>query len=517
MLVGGINPCTRGQHHQSPTERASESRTLWKQEMATIGSKVLVRFFNCFPLPLSSYIVKEAIQMRLYAHTTQSSTSTRLCTNCKRNVPLDFLLQFQSCKHTFCEPCFWDDILCRIDGRKSNEDVVDCPRCKWENASVSSSLSMMDVQMDELTPGERRQESYRRYELLPVSRQALKSKKETKKKVIVSSSWYAAIVPSLGMTREVRKDKFFSYVERNAIHYVRGCLVAGVDIEWRNEYGQTALYISVWRGYQEVTKLLLEHGANISIVANGGSSIATIAEAKGDVGTMEVWQGSRSAEGLLPWQEQVLPSWLDSTAAKQKMETKMFSTTLIPTSSDHPGAGSFMIDNAFSSDQVDCMLGLCRSLPLDTSQKKKKSTPCSERCYFCDAEGYVRSLIEKSIRLVNLVDTDDAVVVFPYMRFLLYNESGATLAPHVDLCRVDHSTGLRSTHTFIVYLTSNGNSGETALLGDVSGEGRDETLAQVIPSRGRILLFPHACPHEGKEVVDVPKIILRGEVLLSIM
>jgi hypothetical protein len=30
-----------------------------------------------------------------------------------------------------------------------------------------------------------------------------------------------------------------------------------------------------------------------------------------------------------------------------------------------------------------------------------------------------------------------------------------------------------------------------------------------------MLVYPHACPHEGNEVVDVPKIILRGEVMLS--
>ena len=32
------------------------------------------------------------------------------------------------------------------------------------------------------------------------------------------------------------------------------------------------------------------------------------------------------------------------------------------------------------------------------------------------------------------------------------------------------------------------------------------------PKRGRLLIFPHACPHAGLAVVDVPKIVVRGEL-----
>ena len=31
------------------------------------------------------------------------------------------------------------------------------------------------------------------------------------------------------------------------------------------------------------------------------------------------------------------------------------------------------------------------------------------------------------------------------------------------------------------------------------------------PRRGRVLVFPHDCPHAGRPVVDVPKLLLRGE------
>ena len=104
------------------------------------------------------------------------------------------------------------------------------------------------------------------------------------------------------------------------------------------------------------------------------------------------------------------------------------------------------------------------------------------------------------------------------------------MAPHVDLSRVDpFCVGRRSTHTFLLYLTDCAAGGETALLrrlprnddgGNGGGQGGgdndqndgDNLLAAVAPRRGRLLLFPHACPHEGRPVVDVPKVFLRGEL-----
>ena len=41
--------------------------------------------------------------------------------------------------------------------------------------------------------------------------------------------------------------------------------------------------------------------------------------------------------------------------------------------------------------------------------------------------------------------------VFQNIRFLHYERAGSVLPPHVDLCRVDEASGLRSTHTFILY------------------------------------------------------------------
>eukprot|EP00553_Chaetoceros_curvisetus_P005710 CAMPEP_0204633294 /NCGR_PEP_ID=MMETSP0717-20131115/26853_1 /ASSEMBLY_ACC=CAM_ASM_000666 /TAXON_ID=230516 /ORGANISM="Chaetoceros curvisetus" /LENGTH=131 /DNA_ID=CAMNT_0051651411 /DNA_START=300 /DNA_END=692 /DNA_ORIENTATION=- len=109
------------------------------------------------------------------------------------------------------------------------------------------------------------------------------------------------------------------------------------------------------------------------------------------------------------------------------------------------------------------------------------------------------------------------VTMFQQMRFLNYLTPGSALLPHIDLAKVDPFSGCgrRSTHTFIMYISDCELGGETALLQELSPDGpfaKHEVLALTTPVRGRMLIFPHACPHEGKEVVSVPKVLLRGEL-----
>ena len=106
------------------------------------------------------------------------------------------------------------------------------------------------------------------------------------------------------------------------------------------------------------------------------------------------------------------------------------------------------------------------------------------------------------------------VVVLPQMRFLNYEDSGGSLAPHIDLSRVDEK-GRRSTHTFLLYLTTCEHGGETALLQSVNQQQNDGVLAVVQPVEARLLVFPHICPHEGRVTQNVPKILVRGELFFD--
>ena len=67
--------------------------------------------------------------------------------------------------------------------------------------------------------------------------------------------------------------------------------------------------------------------------------------------------------------------------------------------------------------------------------------------------------------------------------------------------------------TFILYLTDCSAGGETVLLDQLVQPSA--VLATVTPRRGRLLVFPHACPHKALPVVahGLPKILLRGEML----
>ena len=101
-----------------------------------------------------------------------------------------------------------------------------------------------------------------------------------------------------------------------------------------------------------------------------------------------------------------------------------------------------------------------------------------------------------------------------HMRFLEYAEAGGGLPPHTDLSRTRRSDGKTSRCTFLLYLTDCEVGGKTVLLERVQPQPC-RVLAAVTPKRGRLLLFPHACPHRADEVVEegLPKLLLRGEII----
>jgi len=147
-----------------------------------------------------------------------------------------------------------------------------------------------------------------------------------------------------------------------------------------------------------------------------------------------------------------------------------------------------------------------------TSDKKKVNVLCSSRFYFCDSNNLITHLLETVI-VQKHFNQSRKVKILPHMRFLYYEHMGSSLAPHVDLCRVDEETEERSTHTFILYLSSCLKGGETVLLKSLIST--KEPLAIISPECGRLLLFPHMSPHMGNIVEDVPKLLLRGEAIIQ--
>ena len=246
-----------------------------------------------------------------------------------------------------------------------------------------------------------------------------------------------------------------------------------------------------------------------------------------------------------------------------------------------------------------------------TAEKDKDQAACSDRALFADTTGSHAVRILSEVLRHYRHQVPNAVVpcrsVLPAMRFLRYQEDGGSSPPHVDLTKTAGTRSYpwhgeessepkvdaivadvekeswereegegegegegeeekeggavqvplqRSSHTFILYLTTCAEGGETALLRQVPSRfvakkvrgqtGKEEeagvateeegqegakagvetdevydevanTIVAVQPIRGRLLFFPHNHPHEGRPVV-VPvgsgkqKLLLRGEM-----
>lgn len=208
-------------------------------------------------------------------------------------------------------------------------------------------------------------------------------------------------------------------------------------------------------------------------------------------------------------------------------------SVLIDSSKDHPGAGSYIVDNALTEEELCYLDSLWKSLPIEEAcdevdEQYTGAILRPSRRYFCDAEEEIQHMLKGCVSAARKVSikecnsesssaANSTIVkgsppsVFKHIRFLTYERPGGVLPPHVDLCRVDDASGVRSTHTFILYLTDCGHGEGTALLKSLKNP---QVIAVAQPKRGRAIIFPHSCPHSGLEVSVVPKVLLRGEVIL---
>jgi hypothetical protein len=169
---------------------------------------------------------------------------------------------------------------------------------------------------------------------------------------------------------------------------------------------------------------------------------------------------------------------------------------------------AWVIDQAISESKLQFIDNFRESLTLDSKR------PTVDRRFFADdasTRPFARALEEA---LSRAIDKKIYVHVFRYQRFLEYRKEGSSLDPHTDGTKVCDDTKRTSTHTLLLYLSDCNEGGETLLLRQCSWDA--PILYATKPKRGRILLFPHASPHAGNLVKDVPKICLRAEVSLNL-
>ena len=187
---------------------------------------------------------------------------------------------------------------------------------------------------------------------------------------------------------------------------------------------------------------------------------------------------------------------------------------------------------------IDALVALHKRIPIAPLCKSSSSS----RSYYCDVCEFIRAKLSKicEYEKVGIAEAH----FFPFMRFLNYEDEGGGLAAHIDLSRTlpkdqvvlrsekaNRQTSVSdvlatSSHTFLFYLTDCRQGGETVLLRSMktavlaSGQSTytgppENVVVSVGPVRGRLFMFPHACPHAGLLVSCTPKLLLRGEVLLQ--
>jgi len=444
--------------------------------------------------------------------------------------------------------------------------------CRSDGRVVHDSNLPQESRTAAMTPMERFCVSLEKFQALPPTKDqhvvdSSNSEYETdiskamiqysKRKNKIDTSWSSSLIRYIGRTQETRNVAFFHFVARGAIHYVKGILEAGVYVDAVNEYNQTNLYIASWYGHTTIVKMLLHYGADPNILPHGATSkffrstALSVAKAHNhqeiveilSVAAVTIFSSNNDQTLPLDAEDSVLiQSSLMNSKEFGKNETNSTEecnstattnvdfylnrllpllpalTMLIPpTMKDHPGAGSFIIDHTISEIILQKVDALWKSLPADYGRKgKENAITCATRSYFCDAENLLTKYILNQVYKHALLQ-DCSVIVMPHMRFLHYAHPNISLPSHVDLARVDRF-GRRSTHSFLLYLFDCEHGGETILHRRQVNSTKEEQVEEgvvVKPKRGRLLVFPHLCPHEGSAVITVPKVLIRGEIYMG--
>lgn len=430
---------------------------------------------------LRAWLIKRVVEMRDAARDERGS-----CAACGRGaaatgVPL---LRHPRCTHVECEACVWGS----LDGEYGVFRCAKCPPTALEPDQLLDAAGGSGTEVARA--------SLARWEALP-ERLDLSGPRQKKGRFQALPPEEAAGV-LVGTTRGARTDYLLDAAANARPHRAAAVIRAGVDIDATDEYGRTAVFLAAARGGRsgcDTLRVLLRAGADPHRPANGAVTPHAAARIAGIAEAAALLEAAGAAPGDLDPPDPAAPEGSPNT------------TELVPTDSAHPGRGACFVDGAFSEEYLSRLDTLAASLDAAGSCRSGNFTD-AERLYYCDASGWVRRGIAAALRRAG----HDCLDALPQVRFLRYATPGGQLAPHVDLAKKD-AAGRMSTHSFLLYLTGCPDGGETVLLDRVTRptDPEAEVLATVQPTRGRLLLFPHVCPHAGRPVLSVPKLLVRGE------
>jgi hypothetical protein len=503
-------------------------------------------------MPYSVWVVRRVVAMRRTGALATASGTAARCTVCDMSGT-ELLAWGGTCGHLLCEMCFWRLQMGHDHVAHAGSEVC-CPVC----ASATADTTTVPLYLGpascctDSSRAERKAASMQKWLALAATKaeaearetvtNAKKTRARGRRARALTELEAAALNP--GWLRSDRVERLNEAACADDVLRLLAIIEAGVDIDGRSECGETAAMSAAMLGNATSLRALCWAGADLSIADAIGSTPSSAAEARGH-------------EAALAVANEYLPKGATTSAPSTSRTAGLHPAAMLVDSSlpvppefrsligasehpAHPGCGSGYVDNGLSSSWLRRLQDVWTKLPThvadttggNTSSKSYTMT-CATRSLFCDTEGWVEAeLAPLAEQLLNhTAATGMRLVelkVLPRMRFLSYESKGGNMQPHVDLAKRDPANGLRlSTHTFMVHLATCKTGGETVMLSkltgavaalDASGACKgaqlpEGVLAAVSPVRGRLLVFPHLCPHAGLAVSSVPKLFLRGELL----
>ena len=478
-----------------------------------------------------------------------ANAATGCCSVCAEPGAQQLLAWDGVCGHLRCEPCFWRPQMTH-DHVACGGNEARCPACAPAAVTAASWLGAATCSTA-AERAERKAASAQKWLALAATKaeaeaQAASAKTKSKRAKggrirALKEREAAALNP--GWLRSDRVERLNEAACADDVLRLLGILEAGVDIDGRSECGETAAISAAMLGNARSLRVLCWAGADLSIADAGGATPASAAAARGHEAALVVVR--EFTVGCLPVDFPCVPAAQPPIVVEPAASCfrSLIDRCEHPV---HPGCGSGYVDNGFSTGWLRRLDDMWAVLPAhiadatarNTSSKSYAMT-CATRSLFCDTEGWVEAELAPLAKQLMLHTAAAGmelaeIKILPRMRFLCYKSQGGNMQPHVDLAKRDPSgsgtSNVRlSTHTFMVHLADCKVGGETVLLskltgavadlgtGGSSGEGQlpDGVLAAVSPVRGRLLIFPHLCPHAGLPVDSVPKLFLRGELLVA--
>jgi hypothetical protein len=428
----------------------------WRKKGLQIRDDVVEYLWNVHT-SFATFIVHLVVQFR-------SRPAIGKCITCFKK---ELIFHIYPCMDIFCEDCFWIGIL--NTKKFSDCHCVSCNHLLLLESFQNNPKSFSDTEIISII-----HETKEKFDNLPEN--AYKIEKKQKFQAlpmsIISSNF-------LGTTKKQRCELFLDAIYLG--NFIRVCAIIreGIDMSCKNEYGQNGLFLAVWKKHTEIVMLLKRCGANFE---RDDSNVSL--------------------------QELEYPSF-DIECKEFVQKGSLKSLISILNYPIHPGAvgcGSFIIDDCITDDFINKLMGVYNNIPIIHGVKDT----CNDRKYICDSTNWISSCFTKIFGFYSI-----KCLVYPQMRFLIYQNLGGFAPPHIDLSRTNEF-GLTSTHTFILYLTDCEMGGETNLLLNIPTKSTSTSVIESIkPKKARLLLFPHNCPHEGMSVKSLPKILLRGECHLE--